>query len=194
MNNHSLLILADAFGRAHGISHWAVSMRCTKKGDLFARLRAGRDVTTRTEHRIVQWFSDNWPDDLAWPADVPRPDPSPDSPAAETPADPLAAVVAEYDLMDRAELAGDEAAAKRHRDRMTRFAMTLGPDGWIASPKAVCHALGVRRHVYDDVVRRFADGRAGGKVPRDPWSDTGRVHALLVASGDGRFQPAKEIA
>ena len=30
---------------------------------------------------VAQWFSDHWPADLAWPSDIPRPPPLPDSPA-----------------------------------------------------------------------------------------------------------------
>lgn len=197
MNSESILRLAAEFQRARNLTLSTVSTYATGSGDQLGRLQRGRDITTRRAASIVQWFSDNWPDDLAWPADVPRPAPSPDSPAGrppDAPADPLAAVVAEYDLMDRAELAGDDGAAKRHRERMLRFAATLGPDGRIASPKAICRALGVRRYVYDDVVRRFADGRAGGKTPRDPWSDTGRVFSLLVASGDVRFAKCRVTA
>ena len=30
----------------------------------------------------MQWFSDHWPADAPWPQDIPRPAPTPDSPAA----------------------------------------------------------------------------------------------------------------
>ena len=39
-----------------------------------ARLENGR-VTVATIRKIEQWLSDNWPDDLDWPADFPRPAP-----------------------------------------------------------------------------------------------------------------------
>ena len=32
--------------------------------------------TIRTYNKATQWFSDNWPNDLAWPADIPRPTPN----------------------------------------------------------------------------------------------------------------------
>lgn len=35
------------------------------------RLAEGR-VTVATIRRIEQWLSDRWPDDLDWPADIPR--------------------------------------------------------------------------------------------------------------------------
>ncbi|WP_425152873.1 hypothetical protein [Candidatus Palauibacter sp.] len=37
-------------------------------------MKTGR-VTVRTVHRVVQWLSDNWPEGLEWPADIPRPEP-----------------------------------------------------------------------------------------------------------------------
>jgi hypothetical protein len=56
-----------------GKSHWAISMRIFAKGDFFQKLLAGGDCRTSTAERALQWFSDNWPDDLAWPRDIARP-------------------------------------------------------------------------------------------------------------------------
>ena len=53
-----------------------MSRRCSGSGDLHARLRAGRDITSRRAERIAQWLSDHWPADLDWPADIPRPAPN----------------------------------------------------------------------------------------------------------------------
>lgn len=49
-----------------GRSHWAISVRIFGKGDFFRRLIDGGDCRTSTADRAMQWFSDNWPDDLAW--------------------------------------------------------------------------------------------------------------------------------
>ena len=192
MDSHTLIRLADTYGHAEGVSHWAVSMRCAGKGDLFARLHAGRDVTMRTGRRITQFFSDNWPEDTPWPPDIPRPAPSPDSPAAKPPepvADPLAVTLAELELLDQAMLAGDLEAMKRHKRRMWNAALTLRENGRIASVEALCRAVGgVERTTYDDVVRRYADGRSdAGKSPRRPDSPTGQVLGALIAAGDVRF-------
>ena len=35
---------------------------------------SGDDCRTTTFNKVLNAFSKNWPDDLAWPADVPRPD------------------------------------------------------------------------------------------------------------------------
>ena len=44
-------------------------------GDFYIRLKRGHDLTTRRAERVLQWFSDNWPEDLPWPSDIPRPEP-----------------------------------------------------------------------------------------------------------------------
>lgn len=54
-------------------THWAISMRIFGKGDFFRKLLANGDCKTRTADKAMQWFSDNWPDDLAWPKDIARP-------------------------------------------------------------------------------------------------------------------------
>ena len=40
------------------------------------RILDGHAITTRRSDRILQWFSDNWPPGLEWPAATPRPAPS----------------------------------------------------------------------------------------------------------------------
>ena len=52
-------------------------------GKFFDRLNAGGSCTIATYNRILHWFTDNWPADLAWPSDIPRPEPSPGSPASK---------------------------------------------------------------------------------------------------------------
>lgn len=77
MNQRTELIeLAEAYAAHVGITHWAVSMRIFKKGDFFGKLMKGSDCRTRTAVRANQWLSDNWPSDLAWPGNIPRPTPT----------------------------------------------------------------------------------------------------------------------
>ena len=45
-------------------------------GDFYSRLVAGHDLTTRRADRVIQWLSDHWPADLAWPSDIPKPPPT----------------------------------------------------------------------------------------------------------------------
>jgi len=73
MTPDHLIKLADLYGNHHNLTHWAVSMRMLKKGDFFQRLKNGGDCRTVTANKVVEWFSANWPADLEWPADIPRP-------------------------------------------------------------------------------------------------------------------------
>lgn len=151
----------------------------------------------RRAARIVQAASDNWPPDLPWPADIPRPAPAPDSPAAVAEAeelealaaDPVGAVKRETELMmDLIKHSGngfDIAAFAAAEQRKFKAGLMLR-DGRIACPNALCLAIGVRRHIYDDVIRRYANGRAGRKRPRKD-SETERMLIALEGSGDERF-------
>lgn len=73
---HALLALADSLAAHQGVTHFAISMRILGKGDFFKNLRrpkAGCHINTAD--RLMRWFDENWPADLAWPADIPRPPP-----------------------------------------------------------------------------------------------------------------------
>ena len=48
----------------------------TKNPYFFTRLHDGMGCTVKTYSRVLQWFSDHWPPDLAWPTSIPRPKPS----------------------------------------------------------------------------------------------------------------------
>lgn len=69
----NLVTLADTLAAHENVTHWAISMRITKKGDLFANFKKGGDCRSRTADRVLQWFDENWPEDLEWPSDIPRP-------------------------------------------------------------------------------------------------------------------------
>jgi hypothetical protein len=57
--------------------NWTInttSLRAAGKGTYIADLKRGLvGLTIGRCDRIIQWFSDNWPADLEWPADIPRP-------------------------------------------------------------------------------------------------------------------------
>ena len=66
------------------------------------------------------------------------------------------------------------------------LAVTLAPDGRIASPAALVEVLGVSRSAYDYAVRQYA----GGRRPADrlhPNGGAARVLRALCAAGDVRF-------
>lgn len=71
-----LVALMNLFARHTGLSVSTVSRHATGSGDTVARLRRGGTITTKRLDRAVSYLSENWPDGVAWPADVPRPAPS----------------------------------------------------------------------------------------------------------------------
>ena len=74
--SEQLVSLAETMASHQGVTHWAISMRYTSKGDYFARKkRIGAKVDADMFARLLQSFSNDWPSDLEWPADIPRPEP-----------------------------------------------------------------------------------------------------------------------
>jgi hypothetical protein len=53
------------------VSQWIVG-----HARLFSRLKAGRGCNAHTYQDAMDWFSQNWPADLEWPTDIPRPEQS----------------------------------------------------------------------------------------------------------------------
>ena len=208
MDGANLYRLARKFADHRGLSLATVSNYVCGHARLFVRLEAGHSCTLRTYARAVQWFSDHWPTDLDWPADIPRSDPSPDAPADQAAAQSVsqapeyrsgadlvvvvrAARERSVDAMGDAERDPDWDAARQAKAEMMTAATTLGPDGRIASVEALCLALGVERHVFDNAVRLYADGGPREhKRPRKrrPFSSpTEKMFHALVESGDVRF-------
>lgn len=83
MDGKCIIYLIDRFSQAADLSPSYISLKCSGDSKLYKRLNAGGDLRCSTFRRIVQWFSDRWTADLLWPADLPRPAPSPDSPAVQ---------------------------------------------------------------------------------------------------------------
>ena len=71
----NLVILCRIYQRVTGLSESRVADKVSTNPYLFLRLRDGKGCTVRTYNRVLQWFSDNWPENLPWPADIPRPEP-----------------------------------------------------------------------------------------------------------------------
>lgn len=68
-----LLSLAEAYAAATKRSLARVSTLVRNDGKFFDKLKEGKDCTMGTYQSSLQWFSDNWPTDTAWPEGVPRP-------------------------------------------------------------------------------------------------------------------------
>lgn len=66
--------LADAYVMHTGLKLSSVSTYATNDGKWLSGLKAGTTgCTVGRAARVTKWFSDNWPVNLAWPRDVPRP-------------------------------------------------------------------------------------------------------------------------
>lgn len=71
----ALIKLAEILASHDGVTHYAISMRALGKGDFFKKLMEGGDCRTATASRLISFFDRNWPADLSWPQDIPRPSP-----------------------------------------------------------------------------------------------------------------------
>ena len=186
MNCESILRLSRQYATETGLSLSSVSTYATGSGDIFSRLDRGHDITTRRATRIVQWFSDNWPIDLHWPTDIPRPDPAPDSPYALGLAKNLG-----LDL-NQAALPSDNPLA-------------LNDQGQLADPRTLATSLvfvptGIdgtelikaMLDSYYQVIAQYADGKARGHKHPRAKSRAAEVLRALMDAGDVRF--AERIA
>ncbi len=165
-----LIMLAERYAGATGDAVSSVSLYSSGSGGTINRLRRGGDVMSRTYHRMSQWFSDNWPVSLSWPADIPRPDPAPDSPCVQ------------------AVLAGGDGQAGPDRSALTR----LNDQGHIADVQGFLDALTggicpILRPTYDQVVAQYADGRPRATAWPRRNSNARKVLDALTAAGDRRF-------
>lgn len=72
-----ILLLAEVYGAAVGRKDGRVSYLALGSGDKLKRLRAGKGMISDNIEDGIEWFSENWPEGVAWPVCVPRPDPRP---------------------------------------------------------------------------------------------------------------------
>lgn len=167
-NTKHLIVLAERFAEESGEALSSVSLYASGSGGTINRLRRGGDVMSRTYLRIIQWFSDHWPLRLDWPADIPRPDPAPDSPAVKA-------------LMARFGAPEPGAALT-----------ALDAHGRIADVEAFLDALTggicpILRPTYDQVVAQYADGKPKATAWPRRNSNARKVLDALTAAGDVRF-------
>lgn len=66
------LRVVDAYREARGWSDATVSTLVFRQGRKIDELRHGTDITTGRLFAAYCWFSNHWPDDAVWPADLPR--------------------------------------------------------------------------------------------------------------------------
>ena len=187
-----LLLLAERYGELTGLSHWQIGLSAARSAKFFRDLRSGRrrGCTVATHARAVHWFSNHWPEDAEWPPNIPRPATTATqtehaiTQTAPPASDPVAAARGARDRMLTAHLADDDTTAEAAEAEALRIGMQLNASGRIASPAALCAALGLSRKTYENVVARYAHGR---RVPRSRNSATARMLIALNRSGDVRF-------
>jgi hypothetical protein len=68
-----ILRLADLMARHLNRSVMTIARRSGLHTRLYLRLRDGAGCNTSTFNAALQWFADNWPDDLEWPEKIDRP-------------------------------------------------------------------------------------------------------------------------
>lgn len=69
----NLVACASAYAAARSLSLSTVGRLVAQDGRFFDRLDGGSTFTARKYDEVISWFSERWPEDLEWPADVPRP-------------------------------------------------------------------------------------------------------------------------
>ena len=176
-----ILSLAHRYARARRIAPSTLSRRANQSSTWLDRCATG-NVTIRSAIAFVQWLSNNWPFGLEWPSGIDRPEPERHSPARGCSALPTWVATEQS-----AEQEGGNGLPDAHgADKGVAEALRLGPAGQIASPGALCRALGLKRSVYYAVVRRYRDEVGAGRWPR-AGSDSDRMLTALSASRDSRF-------
>jgi len=73
MNTEHILTLADAYKAALGLEDKTVSSRVFDDSKKLTAIRTGSDLTVSRFNSAIRWFSENWPEDAAWPVNVLRP-------------------------------------------------------------------------------------------------------------------------
>ncbi|OWV94245.1 hypothetical protein ATY81_12395 [Rhizobium sp. R72] len=77
-----IITLADTYAEASGIGRKRMSTIVFNRGAKLDDIVDGGDLATGTFERALQWFSDNWPEGVAWPDAGPLPRPEPTKEAA----------------------------------------------------------------------------------------------------------------
>jgi hypothetical protein len=73
MDTRHLISLVDRLSAHIGRSEMTIAKRAGVHTRLVLRLRAGGGCNVGSFTKIMAWLDENWPSDLEWPTDVPRP-------------------------------------------------------------------------------------------------------------------------
>ena len=83
MELRDLITLAETYTAFVNRSEATVSNQITTHARFFERIRAGKGCNFITFKKALAWFHENWPADLEWPSDIPRPAPQSKKEAAQ---------------------------------------------------------------------------------------------------------------
>lgn len=72
MNSQTIINLATLYALHTGRRLSTLGAYVVNDGKFFDRLAAGGSCTMKTAEKVVRYFDSRWPDDLAWPHDIPR--------------------------------------------------------------------------------------------------------------------------
>lgn len=73
MTPESILKLAKTYADHRSLALATVSLYAANDGKFFNRLEGNSTCTFRRAEKLTLWFSENWPIDLEWPREIPRP-------------------------------------------------------------------------------------------------------------------------
>lgn len=73
MHTNEIVTLAETYRLHCGRELSTISTKIVNDGKRLDSFKTGSGCTLKTYARFVQWFSDNWPADLEWPRQIPRP-------------------------------------------------------------------------------------------------------------------------
>lgn len=68
-----LSLVAETYSAATKVALGTLGDKLLNGGGRFRKIAAGGDLNTKSFERVMQWFSDNWPEGTEWPEGVVRP-------------------------------------------------------------------------------------------------------------------------
>lgn len=181
----AVLGLLRTYAEVKGLSGSYASRILTGSGQTLKRLEGGGSLTPARAARIVATASHHWPMGVDWPAGISRPESQ--ITHSEVPVSDL--VAAARAARDRMVDATDPQTRHEAAAEARAIGARLDPEtGQVASPAALCAALGCSRKIYENTVTRYADGRR--RKPPRRGSKTARMLAALRWARDARFKEA----
>jgi len=68
-----LIAVASLYSETTGVSLSTLSTKLFNGGSRLGAIASGGDLNTRNFENAMRWFSENWPENVRWPAGVGRP-------------------------------------------------------------------------------------------------------------------------